>query len=164
MNSINCSFFKKTGEVVFNNINIITGEPTLPLMNCLDGEVINHEEIYIDINTKKIYHKSHNINILDDSTSDIERYLLWKETSKGDWDWFITDYCISDAMPVNEYYNFTEFKKNPDHTKNIDIIKMKCEILTNTYIITKKYNIDNLNTIELNNYIKETIDGYIDNI
>ncbi len=164
MNSINCSFFKNTGDVVYNNINVITGEPTLPLMNCLDGEVINHDEIYINVITKKIYHKSPNLNILDDSISNYDRYLLWKKTSKGDWDWFITDYNITDLISINDFINFTETKNTKNHLKDIDIIKMKCEILTNTYIITKKYNINNLNTIQLNNYIKETIDGYIDNI
>jgi len=164
-----CSFFKNNGIVVYNNLNVQTGLPCEPLTNCSDGELIDNSEIFINKNTGDIYHKCFNIcdtsspiNVSGTKNENI-RYLQWKETRKKDWDWFITDVNINDLIEISliDTLSPKSIVENKELSEKLQIIQFKTEVMTNTYILSKKYHINNLDSKELTEIIKTTLDEYM---
>tara|TARA_B110001469_G_scaffold57762_1_gene55531 strand:+ start:2232 stop:2765 length:534 start_codon:yes stop_codon:yes gene_type:complete len=165
-----CSFFKNNGMVVYNCLNIQTGLPSEPLTNCSDGELINYNEIYINVKTGNIYHKS--FNLCDDrlekvnvsgTPADNIRYLLWKKTRSGDWDWFISDVNANDLVLIDTLDSMSpkNIRENKELGEKLQVIKLKTEIMANTFVISKKYNMKNEDIIELTSIIKRSMDEYL---
>jgi hypothetical protein len=109
-----------------------------------------------------MYDTSTPINVSDISNENI-RYLEWKETRNKDWDWFISNVNENDLIEISLLDNLSPKKiiENKELSDKIQIIKFKTEILTNTYIATKKYNLSKIDSLELTNLIKSTLDEYM---
>lgn len=159
-----CSFNRVDGKIVYKYTNMITGQNDTPLTQCCDGELINDNEIYVSLDGKKFYHKSNNPNMFDINTVDISNeniYVEWKQTNKGDWDWYKTDNISSDNL-----INIKDlFDENLNEARNLDekikYLKMKTEIMTYTYVISKKHNLDNNDILNLTKLIETTIQSFI---
>jgi len=162
-----CSFFKTNGVVVYNCINIKTGLPSEPLTKCADGELINHAEIFINLKTSDIYHKSFNLcdDILDVSgtVTDNIRYLLWKETRIGDWDWFISNVNVNDLVTIDslDCISPKNIRVNKELSEQLQVIQFKTEVMANTFVISKKYNMKHEDTLELTAIIQRSLDEYL---
>lgn len=152
-----CSFSRSNGNVVYKNINIITGEEDTPIQNLNNGELINHSEIYIS-KDKKVYHKSFNLS-LDNSDS---RYLVWQKTKGDDWDWYTSNIIVSDLVCIKDLYNEKLNSQDTIDTK-IKYLTMKTEIMTNTYIVSKKHGLNTEDTLILTKLIEETVDNFTHN-
>ena len=112
-------------------------------------EVIDHKDIYVDIKTNTFYHKT---QLLDGTT-----ILEWKKTRNGDWDWFVCDVTNIELSPIA---NVT-YKRNVneiDHKK----LKIKSEIMTESYSIMKKYNLSDNETQRITKMIVDMIDKELD--
>ena len=152
-----CNFFKD-GKVIYNNINIINNEKVDMVIG--DREVINHKDIFMNKYTKQIYHKSYSF--------DNERYLEWKKTRKNDWDWFLceVDFInMNDTVPIYKLYKSDNNKSDNDNPDNNNfeknnILKIKTEIMTNSYAIMKKYDLNTEDTKILTSMIMDAIDSF----
>ena len=152
-----CSFFREGGKVVYKNTNMISGKYDSPITNILDGELINHDEVYINKDHKIFYHKSYNLTMSDSPLNN--NYLEWKETRKKDWDWFATDVKEEDLLCIKDVFK-DELSNHSDIDNKIKLIKMKTEIMTNTFIISKKFSMNTEDTLILTKLIEATIDVF----
>ena len=109
-------------------------------------EVIDHKDIFVDMKTNIFYHKT---QLLDGTT-----VLEWKETRNGDWDWFVCDITNIELSPIAKV-TYREKKVNKIEQKNL---KIKSEIMTESYSIMKKYNISDNDTERITKMIVDMID------
>ena len=97
-----CYFYKESGKIIYNDINLISNTKEYDVVNRMNSEVISDLEIYTD--GTKYYHKS---MAFDQDITDKYIFLEWKQTRKSDWDWFRTEInqlylrCLKDNIPIN---------------------------------------------------------------
>ena len=107
----------------------------------------------------KTYTQAHGI-ILDfiseDDTQllDGTTILEWKKTRNGDWDWFVCDTTNTELSPIAKV-TYREKKVNEIEQKNL---KIKSEIMTESYSIMKKYNISDNDIERITKMIVDMID------
>lgn len=166
MNSTYCSFYRNDGRIVYKYINMITGQPDKPMSNCNDGEIINEKDIFVNLEGNKFYHKTHNNfdyneqQIVSDDDNDI--FLEWKQTNKGDWDWYkIDNIILSDIVQIQELFD-KSFNDARNLDERIKYLKMKTEIMAQTFVISKLHNLNTNDTSILTNIIEQTIQTFID--
>jgi hypothetical protein len=156
-NNTFCSFSRNDGKVLYKNINLKTNESENQLYDLTNNELIDHSEIYIT-KEKEIYHKSYNLS-LEDSNS---RYLVWKQTPGDDWDWYPSnDILDKDLICIKDLFNEDSYN---DIDSKIKYLTMKTEIMTNTFVISKKYGLTNDEMINITNIIEKTIEDFIINL
>ena len=142
-----CNFFKN-GDIIYNQKNMITGKMSAQFLDISSSfcEVIDHKDIFVDVKTNIFYHKT---QLLEGTT-----ILEWKKTRNGDWDWFVCDIANIELTPITNV-TYQEKKVNVLEQKNL---KIKSEIMTESYSIMKKYNISDNDTERITKMIVDMID------
>ena len=142
-----CNFFKN-GDIIYNQRNMITGKTSAQFLDITSTfcGVIDHKDIYVDVKTNTFYHKT---QLLDGTT-----ILEWKKTRNGDWDWFVCDVTNIELSPIANV-TYKEKKANGVEHKNL---KIKSEIMTESYSIMKKYNLSDNETERITKMIVDMID------
>ena len=142
-----CNFFKN-GDIIYNQKNMVTGKMSAQFLDISSSfcEVIDHKDIFVDMKTNIFYHKT---QLLDGTT-----VLEWKKTRNGDWDWFVCDITNIELSPIAKV-TYQEKKVNVLEQKNL---KIKSEIMTESYSIMKKYNISDNDTERITKMIVDMID------
>ena len=142
-----CNFFKN-GDIIYNQKNMVTGKMRAQFLDISSSfcEVIDHKDIFVDMKTNIFYHKT---QLLDGTT-----VLEWKETRNGDWDWFVCDITNIELSPIAKV-TYREKKVNKIEQKNL---KIKSEIMTESYSIMKKYNLSDNETERITKMIIDMID------
>jgi len=142
-----CNFFKN-GDIIYNQKNMVTGKMSTQFLDISSTfcEVIDHKDIYVDVKTNTFYHKT---QLLDGTT-----ILEWKETRNGDWDWFVCDVTNIELSSIAKV-TYQEKKVNVLEQKNL---KIKSEIMTESYSIMKKYNLSDNETERITKMIVDMID------
>jgi len=131
-----CYFYRNNGNVVYNDIDLSTN--LYVFHDKIKSEMISAKDIYIS-SGKRIFHKTNSIMLNSESV----RFLEWKLTKSGEWDWFLVNGVPSNIKCI--------INKSD---KKIDINSIKQELL----IVLNKYNIS-----ELSNNINDMIDDYYKN-
>ena len=156
-NNTFCSFSRNDGKVLYKSINLKTNESENVLYDLTNNELIDHSEIYIT-KEKEIYHKSYNLSLEESDC----RFLIWKKTRNNDWDWYPSnDILDKDLICVKDLFNENT---NSDIDTKIKYLTMKTEIMTNTFVISKKYGLTNEEMINITNIIEKTIEDFIINL
>lgn len=157
-NNTFCSFSRNDGKVLYKNINLKTNESEYQTYDLTNHELIDHSEIYIN-KEKEIYHKSYNISLEDADC----RYLIWKQTPNKDWDWYSTNNILDkDLICIKDLFNNNN--SNDDIDTKIKYLTMKTEIMTNTFVISKKYGLTNEEMVNITNIIEKTVEDFIINL
>jgi len=127
---------------------MVTGKMSAQFLDISSSfcEVIDHKDIFVDMKTNIFYHKT---QLLDGTT-----VLEWKETRNGDWDWFVCDITNIELSPIAKV-TYQEKKVNKTEQKNL---KIKSEIMTESYSIMKKYNLSDDETERITKMIVDMID------
>ena len=139
-----CYFFRDSGYVVYNN-NVLNLESKLEYHNKINSEMISAKDIYE--NGKRFYYKSYYMS--DDTNSQNIRFLEWKLTRGGDWDWFVTDIIPSSIDSITKYTNI-----------QLHIEDYKNDISNYINKISDRYNIDKGKINILTDEIKSVIDKF----
>ena len=133
-----CYFYRNTGNVIYNDTDISTNLNVYH--DKVKSEMISSKDIYIS-NSKNIYHKTNSIMLESESI----RFLEWKLTKSGEWDWFLVN-----GIPSN-------IKSIVDISSNIidiDCIKRDIlKVLNQHYISELSYSINNI----IDNYYSNKI-------
>ena len=145
-----CNFYKN-GNINYNNVNLITGENVGIFSDASNSEVINHNDVYVDKNTNKFYHKF--------SFGTKFSYLEWKKAKDNNWEWFKSDINSSNLQCINKLHIDCTTSKNPEL---IDKIKMKTEIMTTSFAIMRKYNLSVEDSKIIADIISKSIDEFIE--
>ena len=141
-----CNFYKD-GKIVYNNINLVTGETVGPFSDTSNSEVINHNDVYLHNKTQKFYHKF--------SFGNKFSYLEWKIAKDSNWEWFKSDINVDDLKCINTYNMSSSPVKDTDNVKKI---KMKTEIMTTSFAIMRKYDLSMSDTKIITDIISKSID------
>ena len=131
-----CYFYQTTGNVIYKDTDLSTNIDVYH--DKLKSEMICAKDVYISTN-KKIYHKTNSIMFETESV----RFLEWKLTKSGEWDWFLVNSIPSNIKSIVDKSNIT-----------IDIVNIKQDLIN----VLNRYNINNL-TDDINNLI----DNYYSN-
>ena len=138
-----CYFYRDTGYIVYNDV-VLNSEKEI-VHNKLNSEMISAKDVFE--NSGRFYYKSYNLN--DDISNKSTRFLEWKMTRNGDWDWFITDIIPSSFYPITKYTNINIHKN--DYKLNISNYIQK---------ISTRYNIDKNKVNSLTDEINTIIDKF----
>ena len=131
-----CYFYRYTGNVIYKDTDLSTNINVYH--DKVQSEMISARDIYIS-SSKNIYHKTNSIMLESESV----RFLEWKLTKNGEWDWFLVN-----GVPSN-------IKSIVDKSSNIiDIDGIKKDLVK----VLNRYDINNL-TDDINNLI----DNYYSN-
>ena len=139
-----CYFFRDSGYVVYNNI-VLNLEHNIEYHNKINSEMISAKDIYE--NGGRFYYKSYYLN--DDTNSQNVRFLEWRITRNGDWDWFITGIIPSSIHSITKYTNI-----------KLHIEEYKKDISNYISKISDRYNIDKSKVNILTDEIKSVIDKF----
>ena len=139
-----CYFFRDTGYVVYNNI-VLNSVKKLEYHNKINSEMISAKDIYE--NGGRFYYKSYYLN--DDTNNQSTRFLEWKMTRSGDWDWFVTDIIPSSIHSITKYTNI-----------KLHIEDYKKDISNYISKISDRYNVDKGKINILTDEIKSVIDKF----
>ena len=107
--------------------------------------MISAKDIYE--NGGRFYYKSYYLN--DDTNDQSTRFLEWKMTRSGDWDWFVTDIIPSSIHSITKYTNI-----------QLHIEDYKKDISNYISKISDRYNIDKGKINILTDEIKSVIDKF----
>ena len=149
-----CYFYKESGKIIYNDINLINNTKEYDVVNRMNSEVINDLEIYTD--GSKYYHKSRGF---DQEITDQYIYLEWKQTRKGDWDWFKTEInpmCIK-CLKGNIIDN--KLHLDIEQAKKLKNKQFRDEILEQINLISSKYT-NETNKIVLVSKISNILDKF----
>ena len=119
-------YFYKNGNIIYKNRNLITGDNIILLPELTYCEVINHNDVYIDKNTNKYYHKF--------SFGNKNSFLEWKQAKDSNWEWYISDKI------ENELVCFNTMNIN-NNTSILDTLKIKNELFEKIINTMNKHNI-----------------------
>lgn len=149
--------FCKNGDIIYNQINMVTGEINNIFLDISSAfcEVINHKDIFVNKETNTFYHKF--------SFGSNFSYLQWKKTKTGDWEWFRCDVNITTLIPIFELENKEEIKLIQKNEVNMDKIRIKSEIMAESYSIMRKYNLSGEDSKNLTDMIVKLIDTELSN-
>ena len=149
-----CYFYKNTGKIIYNDINLISNTKEYDVVNRMNSEVISDLEIYTD--GTKYYHKS---MAFDQDITDKYIFLEWKQSRKRDWDWFKTEInpfylkCLKDNITNNIICI------DLDNVKKLKNKQFRDEILEQINIISSKYT-NKTNKIVLASRISNILDKF----
>ena len=139
-----CYFFRDSGYVVYNNI-VLNSEHNIEYHNKINSEMISAKDIYE--NGGRFYYKSYYLN--DDTNSQNVRFLEWRITRNGDWDWFVTGIIPSSIYSITKYTNI-----------KLHIEEYKKDISNYISKISDRYNIDKSKVNILTDEIQSVIDKF----
>tara|TARA_B100000902_G_C26850798_1_gene688117 strand:+ start:145 stop:585 length:441 start_codon:yes stop_codon:yes gene_type:complete len=139
-----CYFFRESGYVVYNNI-VLNSKDNIEYHNKINSEMISAKDIYE--NGGKFYYKSYYLS--DDTNSQNVRFLEWRMTRNGDWDWFVTNIIPSSINSITKYTNI-----------KLHIEDYKKDISNYISKISDRYNIDKGKINILTDEIKSIIDKF----
>ena len=139
-----CYFFRESGYVVYNNI-VLNSKDNIEYHNKINSEMISAKDIYE--NGGKFYYKSYYLS--DDTNSQNVRFLEWRMTRNGDWDWFVTNIIPSSINSITKYTNI-----------KLHIEDYKKDISNYISKISDRYNIDKGKINILTDEIKSVIDKF----
>jgi len=139
-----CYFFRDSGYIVYNN-TVLNLESKLEYHNKINSEMISAKDIYE--NGGRFYYKSYYLS--DDTNNKNIRFLEWKMTRSGDWDWFVTDIIPSSIDSITKYTNI-----------QLHIEDYKKDISNYISKISTRYNIDKNKVNSLTDEIKSVIDKF----
>ena len=149
-----CYFYKDTGKIIYNDINLINNTRDYDLVNRMNSEVINDLEIFTD--GFKYYHKS---MAFDQEIMDKYIFLEWKQTRKGDWDWFKTDINPSYMKCLKENIQNNKIIVDLENTKKLRNEQFRLEVLEQLNIISSKCT-NQTNQIVLESKISNILDKF----
>ena len=139
-----CYFFRDSGYIVYNNI-VLNSVKKLEYHNKINSEMISAKDIYE--NGGRFYYKSYYLS--DDTNTQNVRFLEWRMTRNGDWDWFVTDIIPSSIHSITKYTNI-----------QLHIEDYKKDISNYISKISDRYNIDKGKINILTDEIKSVIDKF----
>ena len=139
-----CYFFRDSGYVVYNN-NVLNLESKLEYHNKINSEMISAKDIYE--NSGRFYYKSYYLS--DSMNNQNVRFLEWKMTRNGEWDWFVTDIIPISTHSITKYTNI-----------QLHIEDYKKDISNYINKISDRYNIDKGKINILTDEIKSVIDKF----
>ena len=134
-----CYFYKDSGKILYNGINLINNTKEYDVVNRMNSEVITDLEVYTD--GQKYYHKSRGF---DQEITDKYIYLEWKQTRKGDWDWFKTEInplcikCLKGNVIKGDVIN-NKLHLDIEQAKKLRNKQFRDEILEQINLISSKY-------------------------
>ena len=127
-----CYFYKDSGKILYNGINLINNTKEYDVVNRMNSEVITDLEVYTD--GQKYYHKSRGF---DQEITDKYIYLEWKQTRMGDWDWFKTEINPICIKCIKDYNN--KLQLDIEQAKKLRNKQFRDEILEQINRISSKY-------------------------
>jgi len=149
-----CYFYKDTGKIIYNDINLINNTRDYDLVNRMNSEVINDLEIFTD--GFKYYHKS---RAFDQEITEKYIFLEWKQTRKGDWDWFKTELNASYMRCLKENIQSNKLCIDFENAKKLRTEQFRLEVLEQINIISSKYT-NQTNQIVLADKISNILDKF----
>ena len=149
-----CYFYKDSGKIIYNDINLINNTRDYDLVNRMNSEVINDLEIFTD--GFKYYHKS---RAFDQEITDKYIFLEWKQTRKGDWDWFKTELNASYMRCLKENIKNSKIHIDIENAKKLKNKLFRDEILEQINTISSKYT-NKTNKIVLASKISNILDNF----
>ena len=149
-----CYFYKDTGKIIYNDINLISNTKEYDVVNRMNSEVISDLEIYTD--GTKYYHKSRGFN---QEITDKYIFLEWKKTRKGDWDWFRTEINPSYMRCLKENIKNSKIHIDIENAKKLKNKQFRDEILEQINTVSSKYT-NKTNKIVLASKISNILDNF----
>jgi len=149
-----CYFYKDTGKIIYNDINLINNTRDYDLVDRMNSEVINDLEIFTD--GFKYYHKS---RAFDQEITEKYIFLEWKQTRKGDWDWFKTELSPLYMKCLKENIQSNKLCIDFENAKKLRNEQFRLEVLEQINMISSKYT-NQTNQIVLASKISNILDKF----
>lgn len=97
--------FKNDGQIFYNGVNLLTNKTVDDYLIFKDqSEIIKDDQIFINPSTMDVY-KCYNYY---DELNNVKysKYLIWKQTRSGEWDWFLSDISKKLLTNIKEYIKY----------------------------------------------------------